>query len=174
MANPIISVPTSPSIVRALYASLVISGGTGNWNVGNEIEGLVSGAKAIITLIENPGATATLHFYYIDPFIAFNGSEGITNNSDTGASTGSGATTLKAQDLDFSACANYRPLPDINGGVLIRIIVKVGSIQFSVNDEPGAINPVYVVDDVVWITIYKGNTLKMLGAADLDACWITL
>ncbi len=174
MANPILIVPTTPSIIRALYASLAISGGSGNWNVGDEIEGDTSGAKAILILIENPGATATLHFNYIDPFIAFNGSEAISNNTDTGAATGSGATTLKAQDLDFSSCKNYKPLPDIQGGVIVRITVTVGSIQFSVNDEPGALSPVYTVDDVVWITIYKGNTLKMLGAADLDSCNLVL
>lgn len=82
------------------YASVTISGGTGNWTVGDEIEGKVSGARAIITQIDNPGATATLHFFYIgDPEIAFNGSEGIQNNDDTGDSTGSGAVANQGPAL---------------------------------------------------------------------------
>jgi hypothetical protein len=76
------------------YASITIAGGTGNWTAGDEIEGKVSGARAILTLVENPGATATLHYFYIgDPEIVFNGSEGIQNNDDTGDSTSSGAVS---------------------------------------------------------------------------------
>ena len=82
------------------YASITISGGTGNWSVGDEIEGKVSGARAIITLITSPGATATLHFYYIgDPLTAFNGSEGIQNNDDTGDSSGSSAVSNQGPAL---------------------------------------------------------------------------
>lgn len=71
--------------------SITISGGTGNWTVGDEIEGKVSGARAIITKIVNPGATATFHYFYIgEPPTNFDGSEGIQNNDDTGDSSGSG------------------------------------------------------------------------------------
>lgn len=74
------------------YASITISGGTGNWSVGDEISGDVSDARAIITKIDNPGATATLHYFLIgDPLTNFNGTEAITNEDDTGAATGSGA-----------------------------------------------------------------------------------
>jgi hypothetical protein len=94
------------------YASITISGGTGNWNVGDEITGDTSNARAIITKIDNPGATATLHYYYVgDPLIAFNGSEAITNEDDTGAATGSGAVTNQGPALttwfDGSAFPTY-------------------------------------------------------------------
>jgi len=94
------------------YASITISGGTGTWTVGDEIEGKVSGARGLITKIDNPGATATLHFYYIgDPLTAFNGSEGIQNNDDTGDSSGSGAVANQGPALtswfDGSAVPTY-------------------------------------------------------------------
>jgi len=76
------------------YKSITISGGTGNWTVGDEISGDTSGARAIITQIDNPGATATLHYFLIgDPLTDFNGSEAISNEDDTGAATGSGAVS---------------------------------------------------------------------------------
>jgi hypothetical protein len=68
------------------YASVDLTGATGNWSVGDEIEGQTSGARAIITQIDNPGATPTLHFFYIgDPLTAFSTSEQIDNNDDTGS-----------------------------------------------------------------------------------------
>ena len=74
------------------YASITVSGGSGNFSVGDEISGDVSGARAIITQIDNPGATATYHYFLVgDPLTDFNGSEAITNEDDTGAATGSGA-----------------------------------------------------------------------------------
>lgn len=82
------------------YASITISGGSGNWVIGNEINGKVSNARAKLTKIENPGATATLHFYYVgDPLTAFNGSEGIDNLDDTGDSSGSGAVSNQGPAL---------------------------------------------------------------------------
>ena len=76
------------------YASITVAGGTGNFTVGDEITGDVSNARAIITLIVNPGATATYHYYLVgDPLINFDGSEAITNEDDTGAATSSGAVT---------------------------------------------------------------------------------
>jgi hypothetical protein len=82
------------------YASITISGGTGNFSVGDEISGDTSGARGIITQIDNPGATATLHYYLVgDPLTNFNGSEAITNEDDTGAATGSGAVTNQGPAL---------------------------------------------------------------------------
>ena len=73
------------------YASVDLTSATGNWNVGDEIEGQASGARAIITQIDNPGSTPTLHFYYIgDPLTAFSTSEQIDNNDDTGSGTEDG------------------------------------------------------------------------------------
>lgn len=82
------------------YASITVSGGSGNFTVGDEISGDTSGARAIITQIDNPGATATYHYYLIgDPLTDFNGSEAITNEDDTGAATGSGAVTNQGPAL---------------------------------------------------------------------------
>jgi len=68
------------------YASVDLTGATGNWSEGDEIEGQTSGARAIITQVDNPGSTPTLHFFYIgDPLIAFSTSEQIDNNDDTGS-----------------------------------------------------------------------------------------
>jgi hypothetical protein len=92
------------------YASITISGGSGNWTVGDEIQGDTSGARGIITQIDSPGATATLHFYYIgDPLTAFNGSEAISNNDDTGAATGSGAVANQGPALTTWFDGNLQP-----------------------------------------------------------------
>lgn len=94
------------------YASITVSGGSGNFSVGDEITGDTSGARAIITQIDNPGATATYHYYLVgDPLTNFNGSEAITNEDDTGAATGSGAVTNQGPALttwfDGSALPTY-------------------------------------------------------------------
>ena len=73
------------------YASVDLTGASGNWNVGDEIKGATSEARAIITQIENPGATPTLHFFYIgDPLTAFSTSEVINNQDDTGTGSEDG------------------------------------------------------------------------------------
>ena len=93
------------------YASITISGGSGNWNVGDEINGDTSGARGKITSIVNPGATATLHFYYIgDPLTVFNGSEAISNVDDTGAATGSGAVANQGPALTTWFDGNLAPV----------------------------------------------------------------
>jgi hypothetical protein len=94
------------------YSSITVAGGTGNFSVGDEITGDVSNARAIITQIDNPGATATYHYYLVgDPLIDFNGSEAITNEDDTGAATSSGAVTPQGPSLttwfDGSALPTY-------------------------------------------------------------------
>jgi hypothetical protein len=82
------------------YASITLSGGSGNWTVGDEFSGDTSGARAILTKIDNPGATQTNHYYLIgDPLTNFNGTEAITNEDDTGAATGSGAVTNQGPAL---------------------------------------------------------------------------
>jgi len=76
------------------YASITLSGGSGNWTAGNEISGDTSAARGIVTLVTGSNPTPTLHYYYVgDPLTAFNGSEAITNEDDTGAATGSGAVS---------------------------------------------------------------------------------
>lgn len=82
------------------HKAITVSGGSGVFSVGDEISGDVSGARGIITLIVNPGATATYHYYPIgDPQVAFNGTEAITNVDDTGAATGSGAVSNQGPAL---------------------------------------------------------------------------
>jgi hypothetical protein len=78
------------------YASITLTGATGNWNVGDEIQEEDSSGgtdvRAILTQIDNPGATPTLHFYYIgDPLISFTTSGTITNQDDTGTGTENGS-----------------------------------------------------------------------------------
>ena len=76
------------------YKQFTLSGGSGNWNVGDEISGDTSGARAIITDVSGSNPTPTLTYYLIDdPLTDFNGSEAITNEDDTGAATGSGSTS---------------------------------------------------------------------------------
>jgi hypothetical protein len=82
------------------YASVTLATASGNWNVGDEIEGQTSGARAIITSVVGSNPTPTLHFFYIgDPLTAFNGSEAIDNNDDTGTSSGSGAVSNQGPAL---------------------------------------------------------------------------
>ena len=81
------------------YASTTVSGGTGNFSVGDEIQDDSNGARGIITKIDNPGATATYHYYLVgDPLVDFDGGA-ISNNDDTGAATGSSASTPQGPAL---------------------------------------------------------------------------
>lgn len=92
------------------YASITLAGATGNWTVGDEIIGYTTGARAIITQIDNPGATPTLHYYYVgDPMTAFNGSEAVYNADDTGTSSGSGAVANQGPALSTWFAANNAP-----------------------------------------------------------------
>lgn len=74
------------------YQSITQTASAGNWSVGDEVQGDTSGARAIITLIVNPGATQTLHYYLIgDPQTTFQtAAETLTNNDDTGTGTKDG------------------------------------------------------------------------------------
>lgn len=74
------------------YQSITQTASALNWTVGDEVEGDTSGARAIITQIDNPGATQTLHYYLIgDPQTTFQtAAENITNNDDDGTGTKDG------------------------------------------------------------------------------------
>jgi hypothetical protein len=168
MANEILSIPTTPYIVRALFGSFALSGATGDFNVGDEIEGDVSGAKAIILEVTNPGATPTIRFKYIDPYIAFNGSEAVTNNTVTGAATGSGAVTVENFDISLLQCANFCRVGDSEGGNLLKITVTTGTIKFAIDQDAGVDQPSYTVDDTLELTLKEGNTLKITPTAALD------
>ncbi len=75
------------------FQSITQTASAGNWSVGNEISGDVSGARGIITLIVNPGATQTVHYYPIgDPQVVFQtAAEALTNEDDTGTGTKDGS-----------------------------------------------------------------------------------
>lgn len=72
---------------------IVLSGSSGNWNVGDNISGDVSGATGVITLVAGANPDITLN-YTKTGSVDFDGSEAITNNTVTGAATGSAAPTF--------------------------------------------------------------------------------
>ena len=82
------------------YKAFTMGGDSGNFAVGDEIQGDTSGARGVITLITGTTPTQTLHYYLIgDPQTDFNGTEAITNNDDTGAATSSGAVSAQGPAL---------------------------------------------------------------------------
>jgi hypothetical protein len=96
------------------YKSITYTNASGNWNVGDEILGGTSGARGIITQIDNPGSTQTVHYYLVgDPLVDFDSSaETADNQDDTGtgnkntsapADQGTGLTTW----FDGSAFPTY-------------------------------------------------------------------
>jgi len=83
------------------YKSVTFSGDNwvAGWTVGDEFSGDGSGARGIITQIDSPGSTQTLHYYLVgDPLTDFTADENVTNEDDTG--TG---------DTDGSAPADQGP-----------------------------------------------------------------
>lgn len=111
------------------YASIILSGGSGNWNVGDEISGDVSGARGIITLVSGTNPTPILHYYYVgDPFIVFNGSEAITNEDDTGAATGSSAVSDQGPALVTWFDGSAFPT--------VAFIATTADVDDDGNDEP--------------------------------------
>jgi hypothetical protein len=74
------------------YKSITFTAASGNWNVGDEMTGDTSNARSIITQIDNPGATQTVHYYLIgDPLTDFQtAAENLTNEDDTGTGTKNG------------------------------------------------------------------------------------
>ena len=90
--NPI-PLQTEPDLNNTTgYKSITFTAASGNWAVGDEIEGQTSGARAIITQIDNPGSTQTLHYYLIDdPLTDFQtAAETVDNNDATGTGTKDG------------------------------------------------------------------------------------
>ena len=75
------------------YKSITYTNASGNWSVGDEILGTDSGARGIITQIDSPGATQTVHYYLIgDPQTDFNTAVEVADNQDdTGAGSKNGS-----------------------------------------------------------------------------------
>lgn len=143
------------------YASVTLSGASGNWNVGDEIEGQTSGARAIITDVSGSNPTPTLEFYYIGKsynspaIIAFNGSEAIDNNDDTGTSTGSGAISdAGPASLTGLSITHGNTTADVNQDGTDEFY----SIEFDVNSET-------LADAYEWAkyTYRRGNRVTTHG-----------
>jgi len=76
------------------YKSITYTNASGNWNVGDEILGGTSGARGIITQIDTPGATQTVHYYLVgDPLTDFQTAAETANNQDD---TGTGSKNTSA------------------------------------------------------------------------------
>lgn len=75
------------------YKSISLTGAAGNWNVGDEInDAQTPAARAIITQIDSPGATPTLHYFLVgDPLTDITASDAIANQDDTGTGTEDGS-----------------------------------------------------------------------------------
>ena len=75
------------------YRQVTLGTSSGTWSVGDEIEGKVTASRGVITNISGTNPTIMLQYYLIDVLTDFNGSEGIENNTGTGDSSSSGATS---------------------------------------------------------------------------------
>lgn len=75
------------------YKSITFTAAANNWSVGDEMTGDTSDARAIITQIDTPGATQTVHYFLIgDPLTDFQtAAENLTNEDDTGTGTKNGS-----------------------------------------------------------------------------------
>ena len=91
--NPI-PLATEPDLDNVTgYKSITFTAASGTWVVGNEFQGNTSGARAIVTQIDNPGATQIVYYYLIDdPQTDFQtASETLTNNDTAGTGTKNGS-----------------------------------------------------------------------------------
>jgi len=75
------------------YKSITYTDASGNFSVGDEILGGTSGARGIITQIDSPGSTQTVHYYLIgDPQTDFQtAAETAANQDDTGTGSKNGS-----------------------------------------------------------------------------------
>lgn len=79
------------------YNSITYTNASGNFSVGDEILGTDSGARGIITQIDNPGSTQTVHYYLVgDPLTQFNTAVEVCDNQDD---TGTGSKNASAPAL---------------------------------------------------------------------------
>lgn len=73
---------------QTAWRTVTLSSSTGNWNVGDEIEGQTSGARAKILDTSGSNPTITLRYYLIEnTSVDFTNGETIDNNDDTGSGT---------------------------------------------------------------------------------------
>jgi len=87
----------------------------GHWNVGDEILGGTSGARGIITKIDNPGATQTVHYYLIgDPQTDFQTAAETCNNQDAGGTGSKDGSAPAAQGPALSTWFTANVAPSIS------------------------------------------------------------
>jgi len=91
--NPVPLTSSADSNNTTGCKSITYTNASGNWNVGDEILGGTSGARGLITKIDNPGSTQTVHYCLIgDPQADFQTAAETANNQDdtgTGSKNGS-------------------------------------------------------------------------------------
>jgi hypothetical protein len=89
------------------YNAVIFNGAgfAAGWSVGDEMVGTTSLARGIITQIDSPGASQTVHYYLVgDPLNQFDsGGEAVTNADDTGT----GNTTVAAPSLEGPALTTW-------------------------------------------------------------------
>jgi hypothetical protein len=109
------------------FRSITFTSSSGNWNVGDEITGDTSGARGIITQIDNPGATQTVYYYLLaqQPSASdhFGGAltdfqtaaENLTNQDDSGTGAKNGSAP-SAQGPSLATWFTNNTLPTITFG----------------------------------------------------------
>jgi hypothetical protein len=115
--NPVVAA-TSPDLNNTTgYKSITFTASSGNWAVGDEISGDLSGARGVITLITSPGSTQVVHYYLLDdPLTDFNTTaENLTNADDTGTGTKNGSAPAN-QGPALTAWFTAGVLPTISFG----------------------------------------------------------
>lgn len=84
-----------------------LSGLTGAFDIGDNIQGNTSGATATITMTGQPGSPQQIVFELTGSHTEFNGTEGVTNLSQSGSATGMSAYLNKNADAKFKIYETY-------------------------------------------------------------------
>jgi len=112
--NPI-PLSTAPDLDNTTgYQSITFTAVAGTWAVGDDFSGDTSGARAIITKIDSPGATQTVHYVLLGgdvPLTTFQtAAEALTNVTTAGTGTKDGnAPAAQGPALDTWFTANTFP-----------------------------------------------------------------
>jgi hypothetical protein len=135
--NPI-PLSTAPDLDNTTgYKSITFTAGSGSWNVGDEITGGTSGARGIITKIENPGATQTLHYYLLgDPLTDFQTAAETITDVETSASGTKDGNAPADQGPALSSWFTSTVVPAIN----------FTAVTFDVDDDGNAENYAVTID----------------------------
>jgi hypothetical protein len=137
--NPVPLKASADTNHKTGWQSITLGGDSGNFTVGDEISGDTTDARGIITLITGTTPTRTLHYYPIPHattgvLTAFNGSEAVSNEDDTGAATSSGAVANQGPALSSWFTAAVAPT------------ISHTATQFDVANEGTAENYAMTID----------------------------